>query len=422
MLINDSKIFFLLFSILPASIVIGPSISLLNISFIIFLYFFSFIRKKHYEFLYKDNTLRLLFAIYIYLIINTFISLNYEIGLYRNIGFIRLIFLFIAINYFFFISQTNLKIFNIWIIFFVIFVTDVYFERFSGANFFGWGAVEINNVPQPNGTRVVSFFKDEPIVGAYLNAFIFLIFGYLLTIFRDKKKILLLLTLIFFYFLIAILLTGERSNSIKVIFGTILFLSVIDLLKTRFKIFVFFILISTIILTISNSDYLKNRYYGQLFKKAFIEKDTNFFENNTYIKLYKSGYEVFKNSPLLGVGNKNYRVETCSEKSIKYDYYCTTHPHQIYLEFLSEHGLIGTIILLSIFFILIFKNLKIMILSQNYIQIGAFFYLLSTFLPLIPSGSFFTDFNITLFFINFSLMYSVSKNTNIFSQKKIYSN
>ena len=59
-----------------------------------------------------------------------------------------------------------------------------------------------------------------------------------------------------------------------------------------------------------------------------------------------------------------------------------------------------------------------MILSQNYIQIGASFYLIFTFLPLVPSGSFFTDFNITLFFLNFSLMYSVSKNSNIFLQKK----
>ena len=36
---------------------------------------------------------------------------------------------------------------------------------------------------------------------------------------------------------------------------------------------------------------------------------------NTYIKLYRSGYEVFKNSPLFGVGNKNYRVETCRESN-----------------------------------------------------------------------------------------------------------
>ena len=418
MSINDNKIFFLLFSILPLSIVVGPSVSLLNILFIIFLYFFIFFKNKHYELIYKDNTIRLLFFIYIYLIINSLISIDYEIGLNRNLGFIRLIFLFIAINYFFFISKKNFKIFNVWTIFFIIFVIDVYFERFSGANFFGWGADEINNVKQPHGIRVMSFFKDEPIAGAYLNGLFLLISGYFLTFFKSKNKIYFFLFLILCFFLFSILLTGERSNSIRAIFGVILFLSFLDFIKLRYKIFTFLILIGAILLIIFNSDYLKHRYYGQLYKEAFLKEDTKFFKENTYINLYKSGFNVFKNYPLFGVGNKNYRVETCNEKNLKFNYYCITHPHQIYLEFLSEHGLIGTTILLSIFFILIFKNLKIMILSQNYIQIGAFLYLLSTFLPLIPSGSFFTDFNITLFFINFSLMYGVCKETNIFYQKK----
>ena len=413
MSINDNKIFFILLSILPLSIVAGPSVSLINISFITILYFFIFIKRRHYEFLYKDKTVRLLLIIYIYLIINSFVSIDYEIGLNRNLGFIRLILFFIALNYFFFVFQKNFRIFNIWAIFFVIFVMDVYFERFSGANIFGWGKLD-----ELHGTRVVSFFKDEPIVGAFLNGFIFLVLGYLLMIFKDKKKLHLPLTLLFFCFFIAILLTGERSNSIKAIFGIILFLSIIDIIKFRIKILVFFILIGSIVLIISNSNYLKNRYYGQLYKEAFINKDSKFFKENIYVKIYNSGYKVFKNSPLFGVGNKNYRVESCGEEAVKFDYYCTTHPHQIYLEFLSEHGLIGTTILLLTFFILIFQNLKVIILSQNYIQIGAFLYLLSTFLPLIPSGSFFTDFNMTLFFINFSLMYSVGKNTNIFFKKK----
>ena len=62
----------------------------------------------------------------------------------------------------------------------------------------------------------------------------------------------------------------------------------------------------------------KNRYLTNYIHDAFSEKDYDFFEKNIYIKLYKSGFEVFKNSPILGVGNKNYRVETCSDKAKKF--------------------------------------------------------------------------------------------------------
>ena len=409
MLISNNKIFFCLLSILPLSIVVGPTVSLINILLIVSLYFFFFFKFEHYEFLFENNTIRLLFIIYIYLIFNSFISVDFESGLNRNLGFIRLIFLFIAINYFFYISKTNLDILNIWSVFILIFVCDVYFEKFSGANILGWGG--------DFGERIVSFFKDEPIAGAYINGFTLLICGYLLLIFKNNKKLYIPLSLLFLAFLFSIIITGERSNSLKALFGIILFLSCLNFIKLKSKVLLFLFLIGSFILVIYNSTYLKNRYVDQLYSDAFLNKDYNFFEKNIYIKLYKSGFEVFKNSPLLGVGNKNYRVETCSEKAKKFNYYCITHPHQIYFEFLSEHGLIGTTILLSIFFYLIFKNLKTILLSQNYIQLGAFTYLLSTFLPLLPSGSFFSDFNITLFFINLSLMYGVNKKTNIFFKK-----
>ena len=70
------------------------------------------------------------------------------------------------------------------------------------------------------------------------------------------------------------------------------------------------------------------------------------------------------------------------------NYLCTTHPHQIYLEFLSEHGLLGTLILLSILFYLIFKNYKKMIIKKNLIQLGCFCYLLTNFIPLLPGVHF----------------------------------
>ena len=84
---------------------------------------------------------------------------------------------------------------------------------------------------------------------------------------------------------------------------------------------------------------------------------------------------------------------------------------------LSEHGIIGTIIILSIIFYLTFRIIGKIINSRNYIQAGCFAFLMINFIPLLPSGSFFNNFNITLFMINFSLMYAVNKETNIFSKK-----
>ena len=417
---SSEKIFFILFLLVPLSILIGPSVSLINIITMSIMYLYFFLKLKHYNFLIKDNTVRILLFLYIYLLFNTLISLSIENSIYRNLGFIRFILFFLSVNYLFFITKTSEKIFFFWTILFLIFILDVYFERFSGVNLFGWGASSLNGVPQPHGERIVSFFKDEPIAGAYINGFIFLILGNLLNTLKNKKIGKLIFFLAIFIFFSSLLITGERSNTLKAIFGLILFVSLIDILNLKLKIIFLITLSVVIILTVLNSDYLKKRYFDQIFSKIYVENNIEFFENNTYIKLYKSGFEVFKNNTLFGVGNKNYRVETCSYKNKfkKNDYFCTTHPHQIYFEFLSEHGLIGTILLLLIFFILIFKNLKKIIGSQNYLQIGAFIFLICNFLPLLPSGAFFSDFNISLFILNLSILYAVNEKTNIFFIKE----
>ena len=423
MTIDMNKIFFILMSLFPLSIIVGPLISLINTLSIIFIYMLFFFRENHYKFLIKNESLKILFGIYIYLIFNSLFSINYEIGFSRNVGFLRLILLFIAINYFFYISKTNLKIFYTWTLVFFVFVFDVYFERFSGANVFGWGPQEIDGVFQPYGSRVMSFFKDEPIAGSYLYGFIFLVSGYVLQFFKNKTKGNFLSLFLILCFLLSVIATGERSNSIKVTFGIVLFILIIDIIKPKTKILILTILIVSIILLITNSNYLKNRYVGQ-FYYYLSEKDSKAIEKSLYYKLYRSGFNVFKNSPLFGVGNKNYRIEACGDvkKVIEFNYKCTTHPHQTYIELLSEHGLIGAFILLASFFFLIFKNLKKIIFSKNYIQIGSFVYLLSVFLPLLPSGSFFSDFNITFFFINLSFLYAVNQNTNIFFVEKNFKN
>ena len=82
---------------------------------------------------------------------------------------------------------------------------------------------------------------------------------------------------------------------------------------------------------------------------------------------------------------------------------------------MSEHGVVGSVIVLGIFFFLMFQILKEIIRSRNYIQVGAFIYVLINFIPILPGGSFFNDFGLTLFWINFSIMFACNEKTNIFT-------
>ena len=85
--------------------------------------------------------------------------------------------------------------------------------NFTGKNILGFGELY--------GKRIVSFFKDEPIVGGYLNGFYLIIIGFLLNELKDNKNYLTILFSIIF--IISILLTGERSNTIRAILGISIF-------------------------------------------------------------------------------------------------------------------------------------------------------------------------------------------------------
>tara|TARA_B100000795_G_C22772666_1_gene428575 strand:+ start:335 stop:1597 length:1263 start_codon:yes stop_codon:yes gene_type:complete len=409
--------FFILFSIIPISIIFGPAISLINIllidiSFIIFIIF-----KKEYKFL-SNKTIKLILILYLYLIFNTLISQDFSSAGPRNLGFIRFIIMFCALNYFFYNNNFFIKIITIWSIIITLVTVDTYIESIFGKNILGYGEL--------HGNRIVSFFKDEPIVGGYINSFYLVIIGYLFTLKKNTEKYKYFIFLFSILFIFAILLTGERSNTIRAFLSFLLFYYFIDCFNLKQKII--FILLSIIVtgFLINQSNFLKLRYGDQVLKPIIAklkftqpttiteEHQLKEFKENLYFKLYNSGFSVFKNYPFFGVGNKNYRVEACIEKKNS-AYLCNTHPHQIYLEFLAEHGIVGSFILLFIMFRLIFGKIRLILDSTNSIQLGCFIFLIISFTPLLPSGAFFSDYMATLFWLNLSLMYAAGKKTNVFS-------
>tara|TARA_B110000238_G_C16101391_1_gene428365 strand:+ start:505 stop:1776 length:1272 start_codon:yes stop_codon:yes gene_type:complete len=412
--------FFILFSLIPASIIFGPAISFINILLIDFSFIFLLIYTKDYKFL-LNKTVKIILIFCLYLIFNAIISKDFSLGALRNFGFIRFAILFCAFNYFFYHKSFFSKILITWTLTLFIIMVDVYIESITGKNIFGY-----SDLAGPGG-RIVSFFKNEQIIGGYMNGFFLIIIGYLFFLNKkllNKYKNLILIFAILFF--VAILLTGERSNTIKALFSFLVFYFYNDYFRLKEKclsVLLFFIMLGFLF---NQYSFLNARYVGQLidpltsiFQSSEEQKKSGIdpfikIKNNIYVKLYDSGFTVFKNYPIFGVGNKNYRLETC-EKNEEPSYVCSTHPHQIYFEFMAEHGLIGSTILLFILFNLIFGKMRIMFISKNYLQIGSLIFLSTSFIPFLPSGAFFGDFNLTIFWVNLSIMYSVNRKTNIFA-------
>jgi len=414
--------FFVLFSVIPISIIIGPAVSLINILLIDLSFIFFILYTKEFYFV-KNKTFKFIVLLYLYLIFNSLISQDFLIGATRNFGFIRFIIFFTAFNYFFHTSKFFNKIFAIWTLTIFVLCLDVYLESYTGKNILGYG----------QGTRVFSFFKDEPIVGGYINAFYLIITGYFYFIFRDyPKKYKILFLIISILLFISIILSGERANAIKAFIGFFIFYFLNKNFAFREKFISLILLIILLVQIYSSSYYLKLRYGGQTFDKFNSkEKIVKAFDEFLYFRINKSGIEVFKKYPLFGAGNKNYRLQNaCTINFLENGgrnegtnmkgthLLCQTHPHQIYIEFLSEHGVIGSIILLTIIFTLIFSKFNIVLKSKNYLQLGCIIYLSTVFTPILPSGSFFSDYNLTLFLLNLSILYASNPQTNIFNKPK----
>ncbi len=408
MIINKyiDNYFLILFCLIPLTIIIGSTVSLINILLIDISFLILIIKNRNFE-IFKDKTIFYFFLLYFYLIFNSLISIDFFEGFFRNFGFLRIIVLFMAFNFFFLHNFFWKKVLKFWSLVILIVLIDVFIESFFGKNILGYTGKNYGF-----GERIVSFFEDEPIVGSYLTGFFLIIIGFLIK--EIKSKNFLFMYLIMFFFILAIVLTGERTNTIKAVIGLGLFLLLVDVINIKKKIFLTSATIVLVLFYIFNpftgENFLKHRYYHDIINSLN--------KNNIYLIKYKYGLEIFKENKLFGVGNKNYRIEACKIENIKkYNNLCSAHPHQIYLEFLSEHGIIGTLIILFVLFKLIFSKILTTHNSSNYIKLGSLIYISLVFLPLLPSGAFFSNYSLTIFAINLSIFYALDKKLNIYNNK-----
>ena len=415
---NDIKVFkeddklsnfiLIIYLLMPVFLMIGTAISELAVITLCFIFLYNFFYKK--ENIFKNNLFYFLIIIYFSLLINLVYSVNIGNSILRNIFFIKyIVFCLGSVN---FLSKKGYRIFFVfkfWLIIMTIFSLDLFIQFFFGKNIIG--------LESPLKFHRVSGFMNEELKAGSLTLSIALITsGFMIN--NTKYKNLGLIFLIFF--LSTIFITGDRSNFIKsllVVFSLLFIFKEIYLKKMILLLIVLTFFIGSIL---TNNEVYKVRYSNNLFG-ALKKNNYNLitYVNSTeYGKLYYTGYKLFTDNKIFGVGNKNFRMlcnENFREKLIKKidvkkkNIRCNTHPHQIYIEIIAEHGLFGLLILLGMLLIFIISNFNFISKKNNLLLGFQFLILMVTFLPILPGGSFFTSFNATLFWMNLGFFYAHKK-------------
>ena len=128
--------------------------------------------------------------------------------------------------------------------------------------------------------------------------------------------------------------------------------------------------------------------------------DKPLYYSRNHQNMMITSYNIFKENILFGSGIRTFREE-CKKKKYKLEQRCSTHPHNTYLQLLSETGIFSFIFISLIFLFFLFENLKIIfrkkMKSFEKSVLMSNTSILIPLIPLVPSGSFYNNWiSITL--------------------------
>ena len=400
--LNINIIFFSIL-LLPISLFAGPAITEILIFFTYVAFIYTFINEKNF-FIIKNFEI-IIISFFFLIIVSSLLSDFKIISLKSSLLSIRFIILIYAIIFilnkidyffkFFFIICFGCLLLNI-LVGYLQFFYDAFYQGDLFLNKNVWVA---DSDPK---LKISGFFGNEKKLGSFLCRLfpITVDLYFLVSKVNNNKKIINIL-IFFIPLFILVFLTSERMS---LIYCTLTFFFfcfyATKINKKNIIVFPLLIILVTLILYFSDFNRFKqtiDNSYDQLFPR---DKLIYFSDQHQFFAL--TSLELFKNNPILGIGPNNYR-NNCHEYSSdfiaeKYEVKnnniqnCSTHPHNIFFQLLSETGLLG-IIFYAIFNIFLFIQIIKFFFKKDYNQISFFFLLPVIYYlnPLFPSGNFFNN-------------------------------
>ena len=386
------------------------------------------IKEKNYEWL-KEIWFQTTLLIYLWLIITSFFAYDIELALSRSTPWIRFSVFAAALQYLFLKNRTNQKRILIITFISILYVgLEMFIEHFTVFSLYSRFIEEYLGYSGFNGgpERVSGPFKDAPKSGVYLSYFLLPVFLGMIKIIKDKFSNLFLLIFIFIFLIINIYLIYISGHRTSMLCFFISLFSIIFYFASRKKKLVTILIVTLFsfgtlahTLNLPILDKLKNKHL--IIGKTLF--DLKNFSTSGYGALSITSFKMFKTHPITGIGLKNYRVACekdifLSEGHLNTDEYispwsgfydkksnyiqatCSSHPHNLYLNWLAETGLFGFLFFITFIIAIGLKIFKYKeIIYANLICCGIFLTLIPKLIPMIPALSFFSNWNAICFWL-----------------------
>ena len=414
---------------MPVFLITGPFLSDLGVTIVAILFLINS-KINNLSKYYNNLYFKIFFIFWIIIILSSLLSNNIIISLRSSLFYFR--FGLFALCLWFLIDK-NEKILK-YLFYsitgcFLCLIIDGYIQYFFGKNLLGF---ETNS-----NNRVSSFFGSELILGSYISRFFPILFG--LFVFIDQKseiKNKTLLILMTFTFVLSeglLVLSGERVALFFMNLSAVFIILMInDYKKYRFWTYVASLILIFALLFLFPQT--KNRIVNQTINDFTInptdindkKKDGKIYIfTKAHNDMYITGLKIFNENKFFGVGPRQYR-NNCQEFGVS-KLSCQSHPHNTYIELLSEAGIFAFLIVFGTFILIIYYSIvhffKNMLKRKDYFfndfEICIISAILISLWPLIPTGSFFNNWmSIVYYFPVGMLLWQRSINQKLLKKKE----
>ena len=278
------------------------------------------------------------------------------------------------------------------------------------------------------GRKYPGPFGNEAIAGGYLQRFslIGIFYVILFSNQKDKKYLIVFVSFLIILFIVSIGISGNRMPLLLFAFIVILIFLFEEKLR-KFLILLAFVLsliffsLNKFVPTFSQNIQNFTHQISWIYEHWAAEDKELRTAVPSYYFEFSSFYETWRMNEFLGGGIKSFRINCLKRDNVieKWrDFSCNMHPHNYYLEILTDLGLVGFLLIIFLLYKLLylafFKYFKYLKKDKlRYILTPLIFLLIAEFFPLRSSGSFFTTNNSAFIFILIALIASFFKGRNL---------